>query len=46
MTNQLETDIKLLKQKYGDLHAIKLAEAIIRVTEYAERKIEEDKERK
>jgi len=43
---QLEKDIQLLKAKYGDLKAIKTAEAIIRLVEYAEKKIEEEKQHK
>jgi hypothetical protein len=37
MTTQLEKDIKLLREKYGDMRAIKIAEAIIRVTDFAEK---------
>jgi len=43
---QLEKDIKYLKEKYGDMKAIKTAEAIIRLVEYAERKMEEEKQHK
>lgn len=34
---QLEKDIKWLKEKYGNTHAIKTAETIMRVVAFAER---------
>jgi len=36
---QLEKDIKLLREKYGDLKSIKVAEAIMRVVEFAEKSL-------
>lgn len=34
---QLERDIKLLREKYGDMKSIKTAEAIMRVVEWVEK---------
>jgi len=34
---QIEQDIKLLREKYGDMRSIKTAEAIMRLVEYAEK---------
>jgi len=41
---QLEKDIKVLKAKYGDMKSIKTAEAIIRIVEFAEKKLKESKQ--
>ena len=37
MTTQLEKDIKLLREKYGDMRSIKTAEAILRLVAFAEK---------
>lgn len=42
---QIEKDIKLLRDKYGDMRSIKTAEAIIRLIEYAEKQLEKEKRR-
>jgi hypothetical protein len=34
---QLEKDIKLLREKYGDMKSIKTAEAIMRLIEWVEK---------
>jgi len=34
---QIERDIKLLREKYGDMRSIKTAEAILRLVAFAER---------
>lgn len=43
---QLERDIKLLREKYGDMKSIKTAEAIMRLVEWVDKHKDYGKEKK